>query len=234
MKVYSDERQKLETKAADLIEHIFNGINKETITFAIPGGRSVAGIFKNLLKKKINWQKIHIFMTDERLVPLDHPDSNFHQANITFLSELTTRGKISADNIHPFPQSLDINDSLRNYNKKLSELEGKFDLVLLSAGEDGHIASLFPDHPSINNNDENYIFVSNSPKPPADRISISRNLMLRSDAAILLFLGEGKREAFKCFISKTVSSESCPCKYLENLKKLYVISDLQAEIKGKQ
>ena len=89
-----DERKNLEEKAADIISESINKIAKdqEEVVLAIPGGRSVSGIFNQLKEKNIPWKKVHIFMVDERLVPIDHKESNFKLAKESFIEELIKKG----------------------------------------------------------------------------------------------------------------------------------------------
>ena len=144
---------------------------QKKVIIGIPGGRSVKSIFKLLKTSDLQWNKIHFFMVDERLVPLTHKDSNYKLAK-PFLK-----------NIHPF----NYKKPLDSYSKELKEQGGRFDIVLLSAGEDGHIASLFPHHPTIMNGSEFFISTDSSPKPPKNRMSASKNLLIRSKISIILF-----------------------------------------------
>jgi len=83
--------------------------------------------------------------------------------------------------------------TLQEYSEKLKAHSNSLDIILLSAGEDGHIASLFPEHDSIENNEEYFITVSNSPKPPDKRISASRKLLSKSKVGILALLYHMKK-----------------------------------------
>ena len=71
----------------------------------------------------------------------------------------------------------------------------RFDAVILSMGEDGHIASLFPGHAEQLNSPEMAIPVDNSPKPPAVRVSIGVARLAKASAIYIFAVGEGKREA---------------------------------------
>jgi len=104
---------------------------------------------------------------------------------------------------------------------------GKFDVVLLSAGEDGHIGSLFPNHDSIKNDEEGYILVENSPKLPEKRISASRKLIEKSENAILVFFGEGKGDAYEMFKDENTKVEECPAKLVEGIESTTIFSDVE-------
>ena len=75
------------------------------------------------------------------------------------------------------------------------ELAGRFDMVLLGMGEDGHTASLFPGH--VHSNDETVHAVFNSPKPPPERVSLSAKTLSNSLQVLFLVTGAGKQEAVK-------------------------------------
>src|SRR6056300_645964 len=98
--------------------------------------------------------------------------------------------------------------------------------MLLSAGEDGHIASLFPDHIATNSDDAYYILVKDSPKPPPLRISISRKLLLRSGSVILLFYGSAKEKALQKFKDDQTAPSACPAKYCNKIVNSYLLTDL--------
>ena len=184
---------------------------QKNVIIGIPGGRSVKLIFKLLKKEKLPWDKLHFFMVDERLVPLTHKDSNYKLA------------KPYLKNIHPY----DYKKSINSYSSNLKKLGGKFDLILLSSGEDGHVASLFPHHPTILNGNEFFITTDSSPKPPKARMSASKNLLIRSKVSILLFLGESKRDALNNFNNNKTNVKDCPAKLIKQIRQSYLITDLK-------
>ena len=69
---------------------------KSKVIVAVPGGRSVCGIFQKLAEEDVDWHRVHLFMVDERLVPKDHPESNFRVV-IESLGEI-----VPATSLHPF------------------------------------------------------------------------------------------------------------------------------------
>ncbi|GAB6088861.1 6-phosphogluconolactonase [Spirochaeta dissipatitropha] len=201
---------------------------------AIPGGRSILPLMQALADHPaVPWEHIQIFWVDERWVPLEHSDSNFLPVWDQILSPLVAAGRMHQDQVHPFRYTSDLPDGgvglyqseFRQYASRSSE---RFDLAVFGVGEDGHIASLFPHHEGIHNMGYGFIEVHDSPKPPADRVSCSRSLLANSRAAVLLFIGEGKREAWERFQNSSVSVESCPAKLALQAGHCIVISDLPA------
>jgi 6-phosphogluconolactonase len=90
--------------AADLIAGAARRIlaTQAQVVLALPGGRSAADVFDELAKAELPWAKIHVFMADERFVPLDHPDSNFRLLREHLVAPLALAGKIDPGNAHPF------------------------------------------------------------------------------------------------------------------------------------
>lgn len=209
---------------ADLLASLFKNLlsKQESIIFGIPGGRNVSMIFQELSKKNIDWSKIHIFMVDERMVSLDSDDSNYKLAYDSFLKNLIDDNRLSIENIHPFK----IEEGIDAYTKELEKLGGKYDIALLSSGEDGHIAALYPNHHSIVNESDGFISMDDSPKMPPSRMTMSKNMILNSENAILMFIGDGKSEALTKFNDDSLDYREVPAKLVKKIKDSYVFTDL--------
>jgi len=230
MKIITGPRKKLEIKGANLITEKIRQLLKtqDKVVIAIPGGRSVNGIFMLLKHQRINWEKVHIFMVDERLVALDSPQSNFRQAWDTFVEYLVKQFKLPRENMHPYIY-FKVNDQegATAYKEELKEIADCFDIVLLSSGESGEIASLFPNHGSIRNTSEFFFTMTNSKRFPRERMTSSRDLISRSKMAILLFFGESKRNAYQNFLNPNGSIKKCPARIVRNIEESYAITDLK-------
>jgi len=146
---------------------------------AFTGGSTPLKVFALLAAQKLDWCGVTIALTDDRCVPDDHPASNF--------------GKMHA--------------ALGDCGASFERLEegmvvAPFDLVWLGMGEDGHIASLFPDLATTAHSTKSAVAVDNSPKPPAERVSISVDRLALASAIYIFALGEGKHDALTTFIQK--------------------------------
>ncbi len=228
--IYDRSRSALDRLAVSIIEESAAGLldKKDHLVFAIPGGRSVVGIFK-LLKEtsSIDWEKIHIFMLDERLVPPDDAESNFKLAEDLFIDGLIQKRSMPRDNIHPFIyDKKNPSMGISSYEDELKKFGGSYDMILLSSGEDGHVGGLYPGHHSILDDSKYYIIMNDSPKPPPRRMSSSRKLMLRSKAAIVLFFGNGKKGALQAFTDPETDHVSCPAKIAIKVGRSFALTDI--------
>ena len=201
-----------------------------TVNMAVPGGRSVAKIFDAMQVEPLDWDRVHFFIIDERLVPIDHPDSNFKLLKDHLIIPLAREGKIPPENAHPFILDTSVSDfGTRAYEEVLAKLGFRYDIILLSSGEDGHVGALFPDHHSVTDPHHGFIVMDDSPKPPPERMTSSLSLMLTAQAGILLFTGESKREAFGRFCNASISVSSCPARLLVGMKDATVFTDQREE-----
>ena len=228
--ITNKNRGYLDKTAVELIENSIHKRlkTKKIVVFGICGGRSVEGIF-NLLasSRKIPWEKIHIFMVDERLVPITDNESNYNLAKTCFINKLLQDNTISEYNLHPFiVEKISEDTDIKKYENQLKNYQDHYDIALLSSGEDGHIASLYPEHHSIMDDSEFYIKMNDSPKPPKDRMSASRKLLVRSAASILLFYGGTKRDAYAAFNDSKIDYRSCPARITKNVEDSFILADL--------
>ncbi len=223
--VQSKSRATAEKKAAQVIAAALRRIVKKKgrAVLAVPGGRSVSEVFRLLSAARVDWSKVHIFMVDERLVPLGHKDSNFNLVEENLLLEFLKKRKVHLENIHPFLFRKKAADfGLGEYARELKRVGGGYDVVLLSSGEDGHVGALYPKHASVRSKAKYFLSMKDSPKPPSLRMTMSKQLLLDSDTAVVLFFGEGKRVAFEKFLDEDLGVADCPAKIVSSVKNGFV------------
>jgi len=217
--------EEFNVKGADILESALKEMLAQLphVVFAIPGGRSVSGIFNEVTKREIDWTKVHIFIVDERIVPLTHEDSNYRQAKEHLMDNLIDQGKMPRENVHPFRMEQGIGE----YADELQDLGGRFNIVLLSSGEDGHIGAIYPNHHSNSDESDYFMIMQDSPKPPPERMSMSRKLLLRAEVVLLLFMGDSKRDALNLFLDDNTTPENCPAVLVKKIQQSYALTDLQ-------
>lgn len=229
LKIIKDSQENLDRLAANfIVDSLKVAYEKRGFAvLAVPGGRSVAGIFMQLTRSSVDWSRVHLFLVDERLVPLESSESNFGLVKEQFIDLLKSTNCLLDKNLHPFIYQSGVVDlGLGEYEKELVAFGGRFDVILLSAGEDGHVGALYPHHPSIENPADFFISMNDSPKPPAERMSSSLRLLKRSGLAILLFYGQGKRDALANFNNNQLEVLACPAKLVNDLPQAYILTDL--------
>lgn len=163
---------------------------KDSFSIVLCGGSTPKNIYSKLKKEATDWSKWHVFFGDERCFPKDHSSRNSLMAKEIFLDDVP----IPRDQIHYIQSELGNKVAANLYNDLLKKI-GFFDLVLLGFGEDGHIASLFPDHYWDNTIDVVPIF--DAPKPPSDRISITARRLSQTEKVLFIISGKNKNESFK-------------------------------------
>lgn len=222
-------REELDERAAESIARSVEASlqRRRHAVLGVVGGRSVGGIYQKLAARDLPWERVHVFLADERLVPPDSVESNFRLVEEDLLAGPRARGALPEENAHRFPFTEGEEDAaVAAYDLALEELGGQFDVVVLSAGEDGHTASLFPDHPSIRAEANGFVLVEASPKPPPRRVSASRRLLERAGFGVLVVYGDGKRDALTALLDPKVSVEACPSKVVEQMSERLVVTDI--------
>jgi 6-phosphogluconolactonase len=165
-----------------------------TCFLVLSGGETPRGVYRRLAtlpwRDRIDWAHIHLLFGDERIVPPDHPLSNYGMVK----TELLSRGPIPAGNVHRVKGELKPDEAALLYENEVTGLFGggaaSFDLALLGIGEDGHTASLFPGEAALLTPSRPIISV---PGPKAWRVSMTAPLL--NGAREIVFLVAGERKA---------------------------------------
>jgi 6-phosphogluconolactonase len=164
---------------------------RDRYSLALPGG-SVAEAFLPVLgKARLDWSRVHVFWVDERAGPADGPDSNYRVAqSIGFLDP------IDATHVHRMPaDEANLERAARRYADELVQELGTppaFDLVLLGLGPDGHVASLFPGHPLLEETRRWVAAVEDSPKPPLRRLTVTLPPIVAAGSVVVAGFGAAK------------------------------------------
>ncbi|EPH00325.1 6-phosphogluconolactonase [Propionibacterium sp. oral taxon 192 str. F0372] len=172
---------------------------KDRVHIALPGGTTAHAVFEALAglapAVQLDPSKLELWWTSERYVPTTDLNRNSTQA----LAILARTIQLVSAQVHPMPSTkgtTDPSEAAWAYAKDLGEVD--FDICLLGLGVDGHVASIYPGHPSMRSQAEKgmrVIGVSEAPLPPAERISVTLSTINRSDEVWLMAAGPSKAAA---------------------------------------
>lgn len=162
----------------------------------LTGGRIAMQIYARLGElvagSAVDPSRLELWWGDERFVPTEDPERN---AGPT-LALLARHFQLDPARTHPMPSAdgvVDAGASAATYAKELGDT--RFDLCLLGMGPDGHVASIFPNHPSGEPTTQPVIGVSDAPKPPPERISLTIPRLNESEQIWFLVSGAEKANA---------------------------------------
>lgn len=190
--IYPDP-QALHQRAADAIVRVAaEAIARHgRFTIVLAGGNTPREVYRRLGQATSDWSRWHIYLGDERCVPVGHGDRNDVMARVVWLD----RVPVPQSQIYPMPAEHGPDEGARRYSATVAPI-AEFDLTLLGIGADGHTASLFPDHPGARSPDP-VVGVRRSPKPPPERVSLGVERLSRSAAVYFLVAGAAKRGAIR-------------------------------------
>ena len=172
---------------------------------ALSGGRITQKFFTETVaqaaSRKTSFARVHFFWADERCVPPTDPESNFKLADELLFTPLNIR----PDQIHRLRGEIAPDDAVKIAETELRQNtsaqkngQAVLDLILLGMGEDGHVASLFPNAGiQILDAVVPFIVIMNSPKPPPTRLSLSYAAIHVSKKVWVLASGTGKATALR-------------------------------------
>jgi len=160
----------------------------------------------------VRWDHVEVWWGDERFVPRDDPQRNALQAHRTLLDHIPVNPsrvhEISSSDEADSPDAAAVmySDMLRNSGA------GDFDVVMLGLGRNGHVASLMPHSPALHVTDEIAVGVTNSPKPPPNRVSLTFDALNHTRETWFVVAGEDKAEAVARALAEEGSIEETPAR----------------------
>lgn len=167
----------------------------------LTGGTTPLQLYNKLCEIQTDWHKWHFWTSDERMPINGFSDFNAEMIMNSFIHKLN----IESSQLHFIPYNNSIEENLKICINSLEE-NLIFDLVLLGIGEDGHVASLFPDNSHYENEQKPAYVIHNSPKPPSTRITLSAKRLSKAKHVFFLVNGLNK----KAIVDKIVNSENLP------------------------
>lgn len=187
---------------------------KRRFTVALAGGSTPRVLYELLAtgyRNALDWGKVHAFFGDERSVPPDHEDSNYHMAERTLLS------RVPVGSVHRMRGELDPREAAALYEEELTAFFGgrpSFGLILLGIGEDGHTASLFPHSPALDV-DDRWVVENPVQKLGTTRITLTLPAINAARKVIFLVAGEGKAKALKEILEGDADPREYPAKLIQ-------------------
>lgn len=184
--------------AARLVQRIVElQATKDRVQLALTGGSTSVPLYEAFATlaqaTALDPAKLELWWTSERYVPTTDRQRNSTRA----LSLLARTLSLVSAQVHPMPSSTgtsDPDEAAYVYATELGEVI--FDICLLGIGRDGHVAAIYPDHPSLNVQSETtltVVGVSDAPNPPTERVTLTMNAINRSNEVWLLASGAPKQ-----------------------------------------
>lgn len=187
--------------------------HKGSFTIALSGGSLVKTLSALVGRTDIDFSRWWVVFVDERVVPLSSPDSNYRAA----AEEVLRKVAIPSSHVLTIKEGLPAAQAAEHYAGQLLDLPADvlprtatdfpiLDLVLLGVGPDGHVASLFPNRKETAATEGWVLPVTASPKPPAERITLTMPVLNAAKEVAVVALGGGKAE----IVQRALEVQSLP------------------------
>ena len=162
----------------------------------LSGGETPRSVYKLLgsqpLRSQVDWEKVHLFFSDERMVPPDDAGSNYRMVE----QELLSAVDIPPANVHRIKGEFEPGIAAKEYDRELSKMfpngRTEFDLMLLGLGGDGHTASLFPGTAALS---EDKAFATSLFVPHLGKWRVTLTYRSINSARAILFLVSGRQKS---------------------------------------
>ena len=233
MTTYRIERasdpQDLARRAAELIAaQISLALDqRDRCQIALSGGTTPAKAYALLGQERLPWDRVDVFLGDERWVAADDESSNARMLRNTLLAE--GPGARAAFHAVPTVELADADASAEAFGALVSRLcsgdPPVFDVMLLGLGDDGHTASLFPgtDAPTVT---DRWSTVGRG--KGLDRITLTAPVLSASRQVLFLVSGAGKQDALKRLVDPDESPERTPAKLVQPASEVVILADQDA------
>ncbi|XP_074655824.1 6-phosphogluconolactonase-like [Tubulanus polymorphus] len=197
-----DDESKLIKSLTELILSKQNDAVSEKRKFSIGvSGGSVAKYLSQGLPElgtQLNYDEWRVYFCDERHVPFTDSECTYKY----YKENLMSKAPLSDEHVFKIDPSVSVEEAAVDYEKKLRQTfpgEGlpQFDVLVLGMGPDGHTCSLFPGHPLLEEKTKPIAAISDSPKPPPGRVTMTYPLLNNARCVIFVACGESKAQNLK-------------------------------------
>ncbi len=195
LETFDDPEQLARAAAAEILRCAKGAIAaRGRFDWLLAGGRTPARTYRAVAADSAGegafWRNVHLYWGDERCVPHEQPESNYLVARQNLLDCVP----VPPENIHAI--AADLPDPSAAADRYDAVLPGRPDLVLLGMGEDGHVASLFPHSPALDQLRRRVVAVVGT-KPPHQRITVTPPVLGAARQVLVLVSGVAKAEALR-------------------------------------
>lgn len=207
------------------------GVAHVSLTGGSMGSEIVRSLAATPARAAVDWTRVHVWWGDERYLPAGDPDRNDTQNDDAGLDTLG----LDPAHVHRVAgpdASASAEESAQAYADAIHAAgHGAFDVMVLGVGPDGHIASLFPHHPAAGTTDAMAVAVHDSPKPPPDRVSLTRECLERSRLVWFLVAGGDKADAVRRGVTGSPFAETPAAHVLGSEQTLWLVdTDAAADL----
>ncbi|QSB12929.1 6-phosphogluconolactonase [Natronosporangium hydrolyticum] len=198
--IHPDRELLAHTVAARLLVSLVDAQSaRGSASVVLTGGGVAAAVYRAVAaspaRHTVDWSRVTFWWGDERFLPAGDPERNETQAREAFGSlfdEATVLPMPATDG----PAGADPDAAAARYARQLADVGAPaelphFDVLLLGVGEDGHVASIFPEHPA-GYEIRTACAVRGAPKPPPTRITLTK-AAINSAAQIWLIAGGAEK-----------------------------------------
>ena len=218
--LYTDAPELVAATASEIMELIASTLTDKNICHvALTGGTlgtDVAHALVNRIDSDGDLSGLHIWLSDERFVESESP-----LRNVGMLKDLKNKSVVIHEPLSANSE-LTVSDAAAAYQDELKNVV--LDLCILGLGPDGHIASLFPGQCDLKDQAK-VVAVTDSPKPPLQRVSLSMNFINQSGQVWMLAAGDSKSVA----VTQVLESDpKIPASYVEGQQLTRLIVDTEA------
>ena len=159
-------------------------------SIVLTGGSTPRRAYQTAAELEPDWSRVELWWGDERCVPPDDERSNYRMAKAALLDRLAG----GPAGVHRMQGELGRDEGAAEYRLELTDV-GTFDLVLLGLGPDGHIASLFPNFPTLDVTRRDVVGSEAGHEPFVDRITLTLPRICNTHELLFLVAGEDKADA---------------------------------------
>lgn len=156
----------------------------------LSGGSTPFGVYQKLAEMDLDWSRVYVGLVDDRMVPLDHPSSNFG-----VLKSVFDRAIQAGAHVFPMVQTDNWSENLELVQEEYQIFAERIDYTILGMGNDGHTASLFPNDPASAadlSSDERTLLYTQAPVEPKHRMTCSSAFLAQAKNTTLMLVGEEK------------------------------------------